>query len=88
MNESIAIDLVIQRYDKRLKKRLEGTGVNPSYMASYIDECDECTVEVRAGTHQPRTWSVIEEFDVDVCKGEARRYRFSRKEGKVYDDDF
>ena len=54
-------------------------------MASYIDEC---TVGVRAGTHQPRTWSVIEEFDVDVCKGEARRYRFSRKEGKVYDDDF
>jgi len=29
----------------------------------------------------------MEWFDVDVCKGEARRWRWSRKEGKVYDDD-
>ena len=83
--ESKAINLVIQKYDKRLKQRLEGTGKNPSYIADYEDDCN---VSVRAGTHQPTTWSVMEWFDVDVCKGDAKRWRFSRKEGKVYDDDF
>ena len=83
--ERKAMTLVMQKYDKRLRKRLEGTGVNPSYMADYEDECN---VAVKAGTSQPRTWSVMERFEVDLCKGEAKRWTWSRKEGKVYDDDF
>ena len=53
-------------------------------MADYEDECN---VVVRAGTSQPRTWSVMQWFDVDVCKEEAKSYRWSRA-GKVYEDDF
>ena len=75
--------IVGKKYNEKLKKRLEGTGVNPSYMAHYEDECN---VTVRAGTHQPRlTWSVMQLFDVDVCKGEAKGYRWTR-EGKVFDN--
>ena len=55
--KSKAIKIVIKKYDKKLKKRLEGTGVNPSYMA---EAASKCNVTVRAGTHQPSTWSVME----------------------------
>ena len=79
-----AIRLVIDKYNKQLKKRLEGTGKNPSYMA-WVD--DDCNVSVKSGTHQPGKWTVNQSFDVDVCKGEAKRWRWSRKEGKVYDND-
>ena len=83
--KSKAIDLVFRKYDKRLKERIKGTGKNPSYMA-WVD--DDCNVSVKSGTHQPGKWTANQSFDVDVCKGEAKRWRWSRKEGKVYDDDF
>ena len=67
--KSKAIKLVIKKYDKKLKKRLEGTGVNPSYMA---EAASKCNVSVRAGTHQPTTWSVMEWFEVNVCKGQVK----------------
>ena len=63
--EERAVDLVIAKYDKQLKKRLEGTGVNPAYMV-FIE--DDCNVSVKAGTHQEKTFSTMEWFDVDVCK--------------------
>ena len=67
--EERAVDLVIAKYDKQLKTRLEGTGVNPSYMA---EAQSKCNVTVRAGTHQPTTWSVMEWFEVNVCKGQVK----------------
>ena len=63
--EERAVDLVIAKYDKQLKKRLEGTGVNPAYM---VFKKDDCNVSVKAGTHQPKTFSTMEWFSVDVCK--------------------
>ena len=61
---SKAIRLVIDKYDKQLKKILEGTGVNPAYMAWVKDDCK---VTIKAGTHQPSTFSALEWFDVNVC---------------------
>ena len=62
--EERAVDLVIAKYDKQLKERLKGTGVNPAYMAWVKDDCK---VTIKAGTHQPRTFSAMEWFDVNVC---------------------
>ena len=62
--EERAVDLVIAKYDKQLKERLKGTGVNPAYM---VFKEDDCNVSVKAGTHQPRTFSTMEWFNVDVC---------------------
>ena len=66
--EERAVDLVIAKYDKQLKKRLEGTGVNPAYM---VFKEDDCNVSVKAGTHQEKTFSTMEWFDVDVCKSKV-----------------
>ena len=49
--EERAVDLVIAKYDKQLKKRLEGTGVNPAYM---VFKNDDCNVSVKAGTHKKK----------------------------------
>ena len=62
--EERAVDLVIAKYDEQLKERLKGTGVNPAYM---VFKEDDCNVSVKAGTHQPRTFSTMEWFNVDVC---------------------
>ena len=62
--EERAVDLVVTKYDKQLKERLKGTGVNPAYM---VFKEDDCNVSVKAGTHQPRTFSTLEWFSVDVC---------------------
>ena len=62
--EERAVDLVIAKYDKQLKERFKGTGVNPAYM---VLKDDECHVTVKAGTHQPRTFSTMEWFSVYVC---------------------
>ena len=59
-----AIKLVSKKYEKQYRKRLEGTGVNPSYMAFNNGECNWT---VKVGTHQPTTWSVMDSFDVDIC---------------------
>ena len=59
-----AIRLVSEKYEKEYRKRLEGTGVNPSYMAHNHGECNWT---VKVGTHQPTTWSVMDSFDVDIC---------------------
>jgi len=63
--EERAVDLVIAKYEKQLKKRLEGTGVNPAY---FIFKEDDCNVRVKAGTHQPDTFSAIEWKDSSVQK--------------------
>jgi len=63
-SEERAIRLVINQFDNQLRKRLEGTGVNPAYMAWVKDDCK---VTIKAGTHQPRTFSAMEWFDVNVC---------------------
>ena len=60
-----AIRLVADKYDKQLKKHLEGTGANPAYMAWVRDDSK---VSIKAGTHQPTTFSTLEWFEVDVCK--------------------
>ena len=60
-----AINLVSEKYEKDYRKRLEGTGVNPSYMAYSRGECNWT---VKVGTHQPTTWSVMDSFDVDICR--------------------
>ena len=65
-----AIRLVADKFDKQLKKLLEGTGANPAYMA-WID--DDCNVTIKAGTHQPRTFSALEWFDVNVCTGKVEK---------------
>ena len=62
--EERAVDLVIAKHDKQLKKRLEATGVNPAYM---VWKKDDCNVSVKAGTHQAETFSTMEWFDVNVC---------------------
>ena len=61
-----AVDLVINKHDKELKRRLEGTDKNPAYMA-WVD--DACNVSIKAGTHQYQagTFSTMEWFDVNVC---------------------
>tara|TARA_B100001250_G_scaffold211912_1_gene181835 strand:+ start:365 stop:595 length:231 start_codon:yes stop_codon:yes gene_type:complete len=46
--EERAVDLVIAKYDKQLKERLKGTGVNPAYM---VFKEDDCNVSVKSGTH-------------------------------------
>ena len=65
-----AIRLVADKFDKQLKKLLEGTGANPAYMAWVRDECN---VSIKAGTHQPRTFSALEWFDVNVCTGKVEK---------------
>ena len=75
--KSKAIKLVIKKYDKKLKKRLEGTGANPAYMA-WVD--DDCNVTIKAGIHQPTTWSVMEWFDVDVCSGQIELIDLTRRQ--------
>ena len=65
-----AIRLVADKFDNQLRKRLEGTGVNPAYMA-WVD--DDCNVTIKAGTHQPRTFSAMEWFDVNVCTGKVEK---------------
>ena len=67
--KSKAIRLVINQFDKQLRERLKGTNVNPAYMAWVKDDCN---VTIKAGTHQPRTFSAMEWFDVDVCKGQVK----------------
>ena len=75
--EERAVDLVIAKYDNQLKKRLEGTGVNPAYM---VFKKDNCNVRVKAGTHQPTTFSTMEWFEVDVCKGQIELIDLARRE--------
>ncbi len=75
--EERAVDLVIAKYDKQLKKRLEGTGVNPAYMAF---KNDDCNVSVKAGTHQKETFSAMEWFDVDVCNGQIELIDLTRRQ--------
>ena len=75
--EERAVDLVIAKYDKQLKKRLEGTGVNPAYM---VFKEDDCKVMVKAGTHQPDTFSAMELFDVDVCTQAVELIDLSRRD--------
>ena len=75
--EERAVDLVIAKYDKQLKKRLEGTGVNPAYM---VFKEDDCNVRVKAGTHQPDTFSAMEWFDVDVCSGQIELIDLTRRQ--------
>ena len=77
--EERAVDLVIAKYDKQLKKRLEGTGVNPAYM---VFKKDDCNVSVKAGTHQPRTFSTMEWFSVDVCKRKVELIDYRNLRGK------
>ena len=62
--EERAVDLVIAKHDKQLKKRLEVKRVNPAYM---VWKKDDCNVSVKAGTHQAETFSTMEWFDVNVC---------------------
>jgi len=75
--EERAVDLVIAKYDKQLKKRLEGTGVNPAYM---VFKNDDCNVRVKAGTHQKETFSAMEWFDVDVCNGQIELIDLTRRQ--------
>ena len=70
IQKSKAIRLVINKFDNQLRKRLEGTGVSPAYMA-WID--DDCNVTIKAGTHQPRTFSAMEWFDVNVCTSKVEK---------------
>tara|TARA_Y100001968_G_scaffold299924_1_gene310929 strand:+ start:506 stop:670 length:165 start_codon:yes stop_codon:yes gene_type:complete len=46
--EESPLDLVIAKYVKRLKERLEVIGVNPAYV---VFKNDACNVRVKAGTH-------------------------------------
>ena len=75
--EERAIDVLIAKYNKQLKKRLEGTGVNPAYMA-WVD--DECNVTIKAGIHQARTFSAMDWFNVDVCKGQAKLIDLTKRQ--------
>ena len=77
IQKSKAIRLVINKFDNQLRKRLEGTGVNPAYMA-WVD--DDCNVTIKAGIHQPTTWSVMEWFDVDVCSGQIELIDLTRRQ--------
>jgi hypothetical protein len=84
--EERAVDLVIAKYDKQLKKRLEGTGVNPAYM---VFKEDDCNVRVKAGTHQEKHFSVMEWFEVDVCQRKVElknliRRDFIRQDGNSF----
>ena len=84
--EERAVDLVIAKYDKQLKKRLEGTGVNPAYM---VFKEDDCNVRVKAGTHQKKHFSVMEWFEVDVCQRKVElknliRRDFIRQDGNSF----
>mgnify|MGYP001161167678 FL=1 len=76
IQKSKAIRLVINKYDQQLKKRLEGTGANPAYMA-WVD--DDCNVTIKAGTHQPRTFSTMEWFKVDTCKNKVQLIELNKK---------
>ncbi len=68
--EERAVDLVIAKYDKHLKKHLEGTGVNPAYM---VFKKDDCNVSVKVGTHQAQTFSTLEWFNVNVCSKKVKK---------------
>ena len=64
-SDSKSINLVYEKYGADFRKRLEGTSFNPSYM---VLDNGECNKTVKVGTHQPRTWSVMEVFKVNPCK--------------------
>lgn len=75
--KSDAISLVIRKYDLILKKRLEGTGANPAYMAW---DNGDCKVTVKAGTHQPETFSAMDWYEVDVCKRNVVQIDLSKRQ--------
>ena len=68
-----AVNLVYQNYEGEYRKRLEGTGVNPSYMANAIDECNYW---VKIGTNQPYNWSVMDHFNVNICEETVKLKNF------------
>jgi len=82
-----ATRLVHDRYGKRLTKRLKDSPLSkhPTYWVYSEKECD---FRVKAVERMPTVTSTMDCFDVDVCKGKGRRWRWSRKEGKVYDNNF
>ena len=48
--------MIIRKYGQVLEKRLKNTGVNPSYLSWYANDC---YVSITAGTYQENTWSAI-----------------------------
>ncbi len=82
-----AARLVDKRYGKRLTKRLKESPLS-KYPTYWVYPENECNYSVKAVERMPTVTSTMDWFDVDVCKGEAKRWRWSRKEGKVYEDDF
>ena len=82
-----ATRLVHDRYSKRLTKRLKDSPLY-KYPTYWVYSENECDFRVKAVERMPTVTSTMAWFDVDVCKGKARRWRWSRKEGKVYDDVF
>ena len=82
-----AARIVDKQYGKRLSKRLKDSPLS-KYPAYWVYSENECDFTVKAVERMPTVTSTMDWFDVDVCKGESKRWRWSRKEGKIYDDDF
>ena len=80
-----AARIVDKKYGKRLTKRLKDSPLSkyPSYWVYSENECD---FTVKAVERMPTVTSTMNWFDVDVCKGEAKKWRWSRN-GKNYIDD-
>ena len=82
-----AARIVDKQYGKRLSKRLKDSPLS-KYPAYWVYSENECDFRVKAVERMPTVTSTMDWFDVDVCKGEAKKWIWSRKEGKVYDDVF
>ena len=80
-----AASLVDKRYGKRLTKRLKDSPLSkhPTYWVYSEKECD---FRVKAVERMPTVTSTMNWFDVDLCLGEAKKWKWSRN-GKIYIDD-
>tara|TARA_Y100001968_G_scaffold226535_1_gene209315 strand:+ start:76 stop:474 length:399 start_codon:yes stop_codon:yes gene_type:complete len=80
-----AARIVDKQYGKRLSKRLKDSPLS-KYPAYWVYSENECDFRVKAVERMPTVTSTMNWFDVDVCKGEAKKWRWSRN-GKNYIDD-
>jgi len=80
-----AARIVDKQYGKRLSKRLKDSPLS-KYPAYWVYSENECDFRVKAVERMPTVTSTMNWFDVDVCIGEAKKWKWSRN-GKIYVDD-
>ena len=80
-----AARIVDKKYGKGLTKRLKDSPLS-KYPAYWVYSEKECDFTVKAVERMPTVTSTMNWFDVDLCLGEAKKWKWSRN-GKNFIDD-